>query len=478
MGLFAAIAGPLIGGALGSLFGGGGDDDGGAQQPAGNPQLALLAELFSSTSALDALFQNIAAREDPTIPNLLNAQLSQLGDIQGGGGFDAGAFLGGDFSSPALSNPLTLGGADGPFNVPLQQAAGIDPIIQALIDSILTPATVTQGVELGTPLTELGSSSSGFGGLLGLGGLGGRGSEFASTGDLGKLFEDLEAITGERADQTTLIEDILGGITQQGPGPAPEANGPISGSFQQGGTVPFDGNFALHQGEQVIAPGSQPIPPISPGATPVPPPIDPGVKPTFFDVFDPSGDKPGGGDNVFQPREVGDPRLLGGQNVNVVGAQGTQALNPLQQAIQAILGLLQGGGPITPQIAQQQQQRISDVFGQQLQSSQRGVQENFGARGLGGSGIEAALGLEQALGLQQNAARASNDLAVQQALQNFSGIQGAAQGLGGLSLGAGQFGLQQQQLQFQQQQSLLDSILQTLQGTFAPGSGTQTVNIV
>lgn len=456
---FGAILAPIIGGIATGLLSGGGDDDG-PQQPPGNKELALLAELFSSTGALDALFQNIAAREDPTIPALLNTQISRLADQQGGGGFDANAFLGGDFSTPAPSNPLTLGGADSPFNVPLQQAGGVDPIIQALIDSILTPATVTQGVKLGTPLTE--SAGSASGGSTGIGPIGG----LTGTANF------IDKTSGSGQDQLALIENILGGTAQQGPGPAPEANGPISGSFQLGGMVPFDGNFALHRGEQVIAPGGPaPPPPISPGVSS----LVPGGR----------GEQDGLQQNAFDPLP---PPVLGGDGGGTVGAGdvpggiadagGTQTLNPLQQAIQALLGLVQGGGPITPQIAQQQQNRIADVFGQQLQSSQRGVQENFGGRGLGGSGIEASLGLQQALGLQQNAAQASNDLAVQQALQNFGGLQGAAQGLGGLSLGAGQFGLQQQQQQNQQNQDLIQFILQTLQGTFAPGSGTQTLSIV
>lgn len=531
MGILAAIAGPLIGGALGSLLGGGGDDDGGgSQQPPGNPQLALLAELFSSTSALDAIFQNIAAREDPTIPALLNTQISRLGDIQGGGGFDANAFLSGDFSTSAPSNPLTLGGADSPFNVPFQVAGGIDPIIQKLIDEILTPATVTQGVNLGTPLTEAaggggsGGGGSGGGGLFGL-----TQAEFNS---ISVTLEEMNAarqenpllsqsqaarIVRERKAQaqsgnSNLIESILGGTAQSPPldvgqvvsGQAPPAQKPqfagikgildslqtddtaqasvaqdqqsgeikpILGSLQAGGTILQDGVFDLHRGETVL-PAAAPPPPPPPPAIGLTPPTPP---PSSLLGRPGGGGNDGGGGEQFEgdiPLAV-DPFTLPGDTQG--GAQDT---NPLQDAIAALLGLVQGGGPITSDIARQQQSRINDVFGQQLQSSQRGVQEQFGARGLGGSGIEAALGLQQSLGLQENAARASNDLAVQQALQNFQGVQGAAQGLGGLTLGAGQFGLQQQQLQNEQQQQLIEFILQALQGTFAPGSGAQTINIV
>lgn len=454
IGALGAVASSLI-----SKGGGGGGDDG---PPPGNKKLALLAELFSSTSALDAIFQNIAAREDPTIPALLNAQLSQLSDIQGGGGFDANAFLGGDFSTPAPSNPLTLGGADSPFNVPFQVAGGIDPIIQQLIDSILTPATVRQGIELGTPLTEAGNQQS-LNRRLGSGGVPLSKKRLE---DLQRTQQENEVIDSE---QTLLLEDILGGIAQ-GPEPAPQSE-PVLGSFQTGGIIPQTGNFRMHAGEQVIpaAAGQLDFPELRPSAnvTGQGGRGDTGDQHFAFDPLPPNFEitPPGGGGDVLPP--VDNPDL-----------GGTQGTNPLQSAIQALLQLVQGGGPITPQIAQQQQLRISDTFGQQLQGSQRSVQENFGARGLGGSGIEAALGLQQGLGLQANAARASNDLAVQQALQNFQGVQGAAQGLAGASLGAGQFGLQQQAQQNQQQQSLIEFILQTLQGTFAPGSGAQTLNIV
>lgn len=459
MGLLGAILGPVAGAIAGGLFGGGGDDGDGGGPPPGNKDLALLAELFSSTGALDALFQNISAREDPTIPALLNAQLSQLSDIQGGGGFDANAFLSGDFSTPDPSNPLTLGGADSPFNVPFQVAGGIDPIIQALIDQILTPATVTQGVKLGTPLTDPGSGGRGiFKDFLPGSFLPGKAGLFNASLGLGG------GSASSGSDLQSTIDAILGG-TEQGPEAAPQGE-PVLGSFQTGGIIPQTGNFKMHAGEQVIPVGSQviPKPPASTGGTggqeganafdPIAPP---------FDITPPGGGGGGGSGGQVRPTE------------SLGGAQG---INPLQSAIQALLQLVQGGGPITSQLAQQQQARISDTFGQQLQNSQRSVQENFGARGLGGSGIEAALGLQQGLGLQENAARASNDLAVQQALQNFQGVQGAAQGLGGLSLGAGQFGLQQQAQQNQQQQSLMEFILQTIQGTFAPGAGAQTVNIV
>ena len=245
-----------------------------------------------------------------------------------------------------------------------------------------------------------------------------------------------------------------------------------------GGTVPKTGAFILEQGEQVIPPGGAPAPP-----GPIPfgtgtPQIGPQCVPRTFSTpslplsagfstqssrgFPTVDERPGGvqADPLQQAIPIGSGP--GTREINPLPVANEQIAqpNPLQEAIQSLLAMVQGGGPL--------QQNINDNFANQLQSSRRNVSEDFARRGLGGSGIEEQLQLQSQLGIQGNAIRESNALALQ-----------AAQGLGGLSLGAGQFGLQQQALQNQANIDLIDSIMRMINDSFAPGENAiQTVNVI
>lgn len=407
----------------------------------GTEQLGLLSELLSSVGALDAFFQNIAARNDPTIPALLNSQFQRFANMQNTGGFDANAFLGGDFSTPAPANPITLGAGGGsPFDIPLQEAGGVNPIIQSLLDNALTPGFFDQISGLSDMLFQFGSPLSvvsGGGGVL-------RSDPESNVG-VGGDFQDL-------LDQ---IQGLFGGGAQgaQGAQGGQEAAPPVLGSFAHGGVVPQTGLFQLEQGETVLPTGPQAAP-LSFSAPGLPTPQ--GATLNKGQQY---------GNNAFDPLPPTTPiepstQIATQPEPAPASGAGPGQLNPLQQAIQSLLQMVQGGGPL--------QQNINDQFSQQLQSSRRNVAENFGSRGLGGSGVEEALQLQSELGIQGNAIRESNALGLQ-----------SAQALGGLSLGAGQFGLQQQALQNQASNDLLQLITQIFQGTFAPGENpVQTVNVI
>ena len=80
-----------------------------AQQFGGQAGQAAQASIDPTSSQ----FQNLAARSDPTIPRLINSQLQTFVDQKNTGGFDANAFLSGDFSFAGPSNPTTLGAGSG-----------------------------------------------------------------------------------------------------------------------------------------------------------------------------------------------------------------------------------------------------------------------------------------------------------------------------------------------------------------------------
>lgn len=476
----------LFGGKLNLFGGGGGTDTPDTDVPTklrgrdrsntiglGTEQLALLAEMLSSTGALDAFFQNIAAREDPTIPALINAQLQRFANQQNTGGFDANAFLGGDFSFPTPDNAITLGGGGGPFDIPLQQPGGVNPIIQMLLDNVLTPGFVDQLTGLGDMLFQFGSPLgvvSGTGGVLrpdpetniGGGGdfqalmdqlsglIGGGAASPAPTGasPVGATAAPPPAVTTAppaapgALPQVDPIQAILQGLAQPQVAQEPQSGAvtPILGRMALGGTVPQTGAFILEQGEQVLPPPGFPA-------------GDPGNRP-------PTGiqDQPGPHIEPLPPPPP-PPPVGGTPGTPPLPAQGM--MNPLQQAIQSLLDMVMGGGPL--------QQNINDQFANQLQSSRRNVSEDFARRGLGGSGIEEQLQLQSQLGIQGNAISQSNALALQ-----------AAQALTGASLGAGQFGLQQQQLQDQTNLSMMEQLMRFIQGLNAPAGSNpmSTVNVI
>lgn len=394
--------------------------------------IGVLSQLMSTTGALDALFQNIAARSDPTIPVLLNTQLQRLAELQNTGGFDAGGFLGGDFSRADPANQITFGEGGGPFDIPIQEAGGVNPLIMELM-GIIGPQTFDSLQGIVDVLAELGGPSF-FPGTL-------HEDEGVS--------QPAGQQTGQQTDQDSGVADILAQLGLGGPGgaaggTAPQVQ-PVLGSFQQGGTVPQTGLFQLEQGEQVIPnPGqAQTTPPVFSPTAPAPNPLPTQDDPPPSIPFDLGGN----------PAPLPVPVDQGQQDQAGAG-------NPLQQAIQALLQMVQGGGPL--------QQNISDAFSQQLLSSRRNVAEDFGRRGLGGSGIQEQLGLQAELGALNTAQRASNAQALQ-----------SAQALGQLSLGAGGFGLAQNQQQFQQNQSLFESIMRALQSFTSPGENpVQTVNVI
>ena len=473
--------------------------------------VGVLEQLLSLTGALDAQSQNLAARSDPTIPALLNSQLQRFADQQNTGGFDANAFLSGDFSAAAPSNPTTFGAGSGsPFDIPIQEAGGVNPIVQQLLDNIgaqsfdstqgildflfrvggpdfnfkgedqrLDPQTdVAQGGNIGDLQTIIDQILNGGGaGAPAAASLPVSGGAAVPSPPPPIQSQPLQApqnIPGAGLAPPSPVDNLLAQVFPPTAAQDPRAGAttPILGRFAHGGTVPQTGAFILEQGEQVLP---------NTGANP-----PGGVRgfafgqPTKFTVPAPADApptaEPGQGGPAPLPAPIPAPVAppVAPNPLDPGGAAAGQP-NPLQQAIDTLLGLVQGGGPITSDIANTQQTRINDVFANQLQSVQRGNAESLGARGLGGSGIQEQLGLQAQLGVLNNATNASNDFALNQALQNFGGVQGASQGLGALSLGAGEFGLQQQNQQFLQNQSMFEQLIRAIQGSFAnPGQNPVT----
>ena len=141
---------------------------------------------------------------------------------------------------------------------------------------------------------------------------------------------------------------------------------------------------------------------------------------------------------------------------------GPPQTNPLQAAIQSLLGQVQSGGPMNAQFQNMQNQTMADQTDRAYMQQRQAMLDQMGARGLGGSGLQ--VGADQALfdSRMGNMVQGQNQIAMNAATGNWNALQQGAGNLGQMALGAGQFGLNQQQQQFMQQQSLFQQLLNAL----------------
>lgn len=412
-------------------------------------------------TALDSLLQQQQAQADPTIPALLNTQLARLSDHQSGGGFDLNAALGGLFAQPDAATSFGAGHG-GPFDLPVQSA---QPLRQT---SVLENA-------LGGP-----------GGLLDDIGIflqdpfrhpGGDLSEFTAPQLSQQQLQDFGIPPQQRPQpppQPGLDALIAGaGIEPLGPGPQPQQDTEgtqssgthlpgnttflprsgampdlrppsLVGSFAQGTNfVPETGLAQVHKGEAIVPANQNPF-----NQTPVTRPLN-------------------------QPQALS--RSSGGARVGETGAERFRISdtpppappNPLQTSINTLQGLATSGGPITPEIQGILQQQALSQQNQFQNDTLRGIREDFGARGLGLSGVEANAELQARLARDANLLNANQNIALNAASQNFGATQGAAGLLGQTALGSGQLGLQNAQFQHAAENSILDMISQLLSQSHA-----------
>ncbi len=352
-------------------------------------------------AAIDALLQQRAAQADPTLPALINITLQRL--LQntpggGGGGFDLGAAVGGDFSTAQPPNPITLGAGTGsPFDIPIQTA-------QPLRESTRLDEAIASGSGL---INDIGAFLE---------------NPFRFPG--GDLSQFLNPPPAPQAAPEQQAQPAV-----QPPPPPPDLRPPsLVGSFRHGTNfVPQTGLAEVHQGEAII-PANQ-----NPAAAPTP---------STGDI---------------------DARIAPGALPPPIQAP----LNPLQTSINTLQGLTTSGGPITPDIQQILQTQVREQQDALLQNTLRGTREDFGARGLGLSGVEANAELQGRLASNANILGANQNIALNAATQNFGSTLGAAGQLGQTSLGAGQLGLQNAQFQQATQNSILDMLSQLLNQSFS-----------
>lgn len=397
-----------------------------------NRETGLLNELMSLFGAFDAQQQNLAARNDPTAPALINSQLANYAGMMSGGGFDANNFLSGNFSKPA-GPPVTFGAGSGsPFDIPAQRA-GVDPGIMSLFNSIISPAATGQMQNLGSALTE-------FGPLV---------APPPAPAQAAPAMQPMPPPVGPASV-----------ISQRGAGNLPVTGGqarPITSlPMPQYATgtpyVPQTGPAVVHQGEAIVPAAVNPFAPTTQQTLKGAPP------PTMQTM---QGTAPGALP-VSQPPQITQSITPQQQGMVPPAPAPVAAPNPLQMAIESLQTQLQSGGPINANVQNIMQQQLADQTGGAYQQQLADLRGRLGGRGLGGSGLQ--FGLENSLfdSLNSQRVQGQNQIGLEAANQNWGALQQGAGNLANTALGAGQFGLQQQNQQFAQQQSLFNTLLEAI----------------
>ena len=442
---------------------------------------AILNELLASFTAGDSLSRMMAARMDPTKPALINSQLQNYANMMNGGGMDVNSFLGGDFASSKPNVPVTFGaGGGGPFDLAIQKP-GVDPQVMSWYQNMIQPTLNSQLGGMTDTLSALGSPLYHWRrqGLQDV-------YPQHPNPPIGAPYQ-MPPMQGAQpqmqppAQQGFAQSPIAPAMSQSQPPPAQMPGQPIPQYAVGTPMVPRTGLAVVHQGEQ-ITPAPVPFGAPVAGQT-----YDKGIGRMATPAWaNPTGQPYGQAPQQQQqmPQQAPPPAQPMQQPVQngpvpiqtpvdpAMGAPAPQGglmppagppqTNPLQAAIQSLLGQVQSGGPMNAQFQNMQNQTMADQTDRAYMQQRQAMLDQMGARGLGGSGLQ--VGADQALfdSRMGNMVQGQNQIAMNAATGNWNALQQGAGNLGQMALGAGQFGLNQQQQQFMQQQSLFQQLLNAL----------------
>lgn len=114
--------------------------------------------------------------------------------------------------------------------------------------------------------------------------------------------------------------------------------------------------------------------------------------------------------------------------------------NFLNQSLQGLSDLAASGGPIDANVQNILRQQARDSTATDMQGALRAMREQYGARGLGGSGLQQRQDLMTRLGAANAYTQANNQIGLDAANQNWNARLGANNALNAGSLAAGRFG--------------------------------------
>jgi hypothetical protein len=377
-------------------------------------RIDMTKQLMDLFGAYDAQSQNLAARNDPTIPALLNTQLASYANMMSGGGQNANDFLSGNYGQGGGSQvPVTFNQGNGsPFDIAAQHPQGINSTISSMFQNLISPTVLDQSQNLADILFTMGPSWG--------------------------AYPNQRPSPGLSADNYDQLLSSLG-IGQQVPRYAT-------------GTpyVPQTGPAILHQGEAVLPAQQNPFAPMAQQQ------FAKGT-PTMQTLGAP---QPAGAITLPAPPPAPAPQA---PQTPVASPPAAGPMNPLQQAIQSLQGQLGSGGPINANVQNILNQQLADQTGQAYQQQLQQLNASLGARGLGDSGLQ--FGLQQTLQdmLNSNRVQGRNQIALNAANTNWGALQQGAGNLANTALGAGQFGLQQQAQQQNQQNQMFQMLMDAIQ---------------